>query len=248
MCVSICINDVNGLRLHFSPSYSAGGWPGHGARRHLQAALQSGDQAEGQSAEGRREGPRQGTFKYDTNRCLSLQRSIEHPPNSDFRNKLYSHRLSLTPRSQWSPVATAVFQYYPEIRINEALMESLTREQREAFVNACPGRKEEDWVRLGGKRKLFRIGNNGQVEVTDPEVYAYDGECIKAAEEMGFPGLVDIRPRLDRFIFRVEATGALPAAVIVQTAIRWLEQKTTELHLGVTEAERKLVVQEAQME
>jgi hypothetical protein len=33
-----------------------------------------------------------------------------------------------------------------------------------------------------------------QVEVLSPEAYAYDGECIAKAEELGKPGIVDIRP------------------------------------------------------
>lgn len=33
-----------------------------------------------------------------------------------------------------------------------------------------------------------------QVEVVSAEAYAYDGECIAKAEELGKPGLVDIRP------------------------------------------------------
>ena len=33
-----------------------------------------------------------------------------------------------------------------------------------------------------------------QVEIVSPEAYAYDGECIAKAEELGKPGLVDIRP------------------------------------------------------
>ncbi len=33
-----------------------------------------------------------------------------------------------------------------------------------------------------------------QVEIVNLEAYAYDGECIAKAEELGKPGLVDIRP------------------------------------------------------
>lgn len=39
-----------------------------------------------------------------------------------------------------------------------------------------------------------RVGRLLQVEVVSPEAYAYDGECIAKAEELGKPGLVDIRP------------------------------------------------------
>lgn len=42
-----------------------------------------------------------------------------------------------------------------------------------------------------------------QIEIEDAERYRYDGECLIAAEEMGKPGLVEIRQKQDTFIFRV---------------------------------------------
>lgn len=57
------------------------------------------------------------------------------------------------------------------------------------------------------------------------ELYAYDGECIAKAKELGKPGLIDIQPRLDSVVFRVESTGVLPAADIVGQAIDILYQK-----------------------
>ena len=38
-----------------------------------------------------------------------------------------------------------------------------------------------------------------QVEVTNPELYMYDGEVIAKAEEMGKPGLVSIKQKQVRF-------------------------------------------------
>ena len=42
-----------------------------------------------------------------------------------------------------------------------------------------------------------------QIEIEEAERYRYDGECLIAAEEMGKPGLVEIRQKQDTFIFRV---------------------------------------------
>jgi DNA-directed RNA polymerase II subunit RPB3 len=40
--------------------------------------------------------------------------------------------------AKWIPVATAVYQYYPEISINEGLMSLLTREQKQQLVDSNP--------------------------------------------------------------------------------------------------------------
>lgn len=46
--------------------------------------------------------------------------------------------------AKWMPVATAVLSRVPDIRINEALMNTLTDEQKQEFVESCP-------------QKVFRI-------------------------------------------------------------------------------------------
>lgn len=140
--------------------------------------------------------------------------------------------------AKWSPVATAVFQYLPDIRINEVLMERLTTAQKTKFVNSCPGRSEDQWAKEGGKRKLFRLNSvTGAIEVTDPETYSYDGECLKEAEEMGFSGLVALRPCQDHFLFKVEATGALTASEIVEEGLKFLLKKLRELKIEVQRAD-----------
>lgn len=40
--------------------------------------------------------------------------------------------------AKWIPVATAVFQYVADIEINQALMDELTEEQKQEFVNSNP--------------------------------------------------------------------------------------------------------------
>ena len=37
--------------------------------------------------------------------------------------------------------------------------------------------------------------NAPQIDIVNPELYHYDGDCIAKAADMGFPGLVDIRQR-----------------------------------------------------
>lgn len=115
--------------------------------------------------------------------------------------------------AKWSPVATAVFQYEPEIVINQNLMEMLTLQEKQEWVDSCP-------------TKVFDVDPaTGQVFVQDAEAYAYDEEVVKKAEAMGRPGLVNIRAKEEDFIFTVESTGALPAEVIFREALRVLTEK-----------------------
>ncbi|KAL4444006.1 hypothetical protein ABPG75_011743 [Micractinium tetrahymenae] len=125
--------------------------------------------------------------------------------------------------AKWMPVATCVFQYMPEITINHALMDTLTDEQKEEWCDADP-------------RKTFKLNKlTHRVEVTNPELYMYDGEVIAKAEEMGKPGLVTIKQKQDTFIFRVEGTGVLRLEDIVLTACEVLARKIRNLQAALEE-------------
>jgi DNA-directed RNA polymerase II subunit RPB3 len=72
-----------------------------------------------------------------------------------------------------------------------------------------------------------------QVVVDNAEAYAFEGECLAKAEEMGKPGIVDIRQRHDQFVFKVESCGALPAEAIVMEAIGILMLKLQYLRTAL---------------
>jgi DNA-directed RNA polymerase II subunit RPB3 len=71
-----------------------------------------------------------------------------------------------------------------------------------------------------------------QVEVLNPEAYAFDKEPETKAQDMGFPDLVWIRHRPDTFIFKVESTGALHAYNIVLLALDVLTTKLQNVACG----------------
>ncbi|KAJ9159502.1 hypothetical protein P3X46_025008 [Hevea brasiliensis] len=122
--------------------------------------------------------------------------------------------------AKWSPAATVTFMYEPDIHINEDLMETLTLEEKQSWVESSP-------------TKVFDIDPvTQQVVVVDPEAYTYDDEVIKKAEAMGKPGLVDIRAKEDSFIFTVESTGAIKASQLVLNAIEVLKQKLDAVRLS----------------
>eukprot|EP00747_Dinoflagellata_sp_TGD_P128630 gnl/TRDRNA2_/TRDRNA2_174570_c1_seq1.p1 gnl/TRDRNA2_/TRDRNA2_174570_c1~~gnl/TRDRNA2_/TRDRNA2_174570_c1_seq1.p1 ORF type:complete len:318 (+),score=-12.80 gnl/TRDRNA2_/TRDRNA2_174570_c1_seq1:436-1389(+) len=131
---------------------------------------------------------------------------------------------------KWSPVSTAVFQFLPEIEINETVMRALSMDQKIKFLNHCLGKSEENWSLEGGRRKLFRLNPlNHLLEVTDPEVYFYDGDCLKEAERIGFKELIKIKHSQKRFIFKLETTGALLASQIVEDSFDYLVTKLQEM-------------------
>ncbi|OMO74024.1 DNA-directed RNA polymerase, RBP11-like protein [Corchorus capsularis] len=122
--------------------------------------------------------------------------------------------------AKWSPAATVTFMYEPEIHINEEMMESLTLEEKQSFVDSSPTR-------------VFDIdANTHQVVVVDREAYTYDDEVLKKAEAMGKPGLVEIYAKEDSFIFTVESTGAIKASEMVLNAIEVLKQKLDAVTLS----------------
>uniref|UniRef100_A0A7S0YE55 Plastid-encoded RNA polymerase subunit alpha n=1 Tax=Polytomella parva TaxID=51329 RepID=A0A7S0YE55_9CHLO len=130
--------------------------------------------------------------------------------------------------AKWCPVATAVFQYMPRIEINRTLVEKLTDEQIEEFVNSDPS----STFSFDRSAALHR----DKLKVNRRENYAYDGECLQKAEELGVPGLVSIEQLQDHFIFRVEGTGALPVDKVISKAAEILETKCATLSDAVISA------------
>jgi DNA-directed RNA polymerase II subunit RPB3 len=131
--------------------------------------------------------------------------------------------------AKWIPVATASYAFVPKITINDALISELTEAERRALVDANPATAGD-----GGGRNAFRYDPvTRRVLVADPEAYAYDGEVLAKAEELGKPGCVEIVAQQDRFVFRVEGTGALPAAAVVASALDVLKRKLAALQRDV---------------
>ncbi|CAI5928270.1 unnamed protein product [Closterium sp. NIES-65] len=121
--------------------------------------------------------------------------------------------------AKWSPASPVTFMYEPEITINHTLMDGMTLDERREWVDSCP-------------TQVFGIDEHGQVYVENAELYAYDDEVIVKAEELGRPGLVEIRPRQDSFIFTVESSGALSVERMFLDAIEVLRQKIEGVRLS----------------
>ncbi len=127
--------------------------------------------------------------------------------------------------SKWSPVAVATFQYEPDVRLNDRLMDTLEENQKKNFVDSCP-------------TKVYSYDNATKtVAIEDANRCMYCHECVNKAESYGLTQLVSIAPKPGRYIFSVEGTGSLPVEQVVRTALQVLEAKIAlieeEIHVEI---------------
>jgi len=120
--------------------------------------------------------------------------------------------------AKWSPTCGCVYQFDPDIRIDQVKASKLTSKQKEDFVACCP-------------TKVFALDESKRVVVEKPQNCTYCGECEKKQlefkDEYGRPmrGLVAVKSKPDRFIFTVEVTGALKPEEVVLHALSVLKMK-----------------------
>ncbi len=106
--------------------------------------------------------------------------------------------------AKWQP-AVASYKYYPEIKI------SADCTQCEECVEACP-------------TNVFSM-KNGKVKVTDLEACSLCNTCVDICEA----GAVEVKGREDKFIFKIESTGALPPKEVFDKACDILAGKAETL-------------------
>eukprot|EP00823_Brevimastigomonas_motovehiculus_P009225 TRINITY_DN8892_c0_g1_i1.p1 TRINITY_DN8892_c0_g1~~TRINITY_DN8892_c0_g1_i1.p1 ORF type:complete len:359 (-),score=63.17 TRINITY_DN8892_c0_g1_i1:209-1285(-) len=125
--------------------------------------------------------------------------------------------------AKWSPVATATFQYEPDIRLDQTEMNSLTEDKKEDFVNSCPA-------------KVYVYDPSTRtVTIGDKEKCMYCMECVNKAEALGVQDLVTVTQMPESFIFTVESTGALKPEDIVLDSFNILKDKLGDVSQGLQE-------------
>lgn len=137
--------------------------------------------------------------------------------NQELKLRAIARKGTGKDHAKWIPVATVYYQYLPDITINQAMWESLNDAERDEWLKSQP-------------TKVFSANAvTGKLEVVNPEAYAYDGEAIQKAADLGKPDMVIIKPRMDTMVFKVEGTGVRSAADVVTCALNILACKCGSL-------------------
>ena len=129
--------------------------------------------------------------------------------------------------AKFQPVATAVFQYRPVVRLNQGLLSALSRAEKEAVANAEPSGA----LAYDEEREELVVVDQGKS-------HTFNGESVKKAAELGVPGLVDVQMKQDEFIFRVEPVGQHSARMCVLLMLRETRKNFMNLRLHTQAAVR----------
>ncbi len=125
--------------------------------------------------------------------------------------------------TKFSPCATASYRLLPEI----AFTENITGSKAKELINKCP-------------MKVFDIEDLGGVDtavVARPRDCTMCRECIRTDD---WSQKVQLRRKVDHFLFTVEGTGVLEPEVIVHDAISILKEKAVKFQNLIDEHENSL--------
>eukprot|EP01066_Platyproteum_vivax_P006549 Platyproteum_vivax@DN2328_c0_g1_i1.p1 len=135
----------------------------------------------------------------------------------DFR--LVANRGMGKVHAKFMATGTVAMQTMPSVEVDhQKLISSSVREKQE-IAASCPTKVFDVKEEMGGK---------GELVVTNHEACTFCSECVVKCKQLGFPDAVVIKEVPREFIFSVESTGSLDAALIVEIAIKELNKK---LHL-----------------
>jgi DNA-directed RNA polymerase subunit D len=106
--------------------------------------------------------------------------------------------------AKWQPVATSVYKYLPNIKINYE-----TCDKCQKCVDACP--------------KNILSFKNDQIQISDSMACHFCKSCEEACEVE--PKAIQVTWDSTKFIFTIESTGVLSCEELVKTACQILKDK-----------------------
>ena len=128
--------------------------------------------------------------------------------------------------AKWSPVATCMFKYTPEILLNTSKIDTLMDlRDKIDFVNSCP-------------TKVFNL-NEETIEIVKPDKCMFCDECVRKGEALitkssisilnTLDNIVRVNQIKDKFVFKVESSGSLKPESIVMKAFNLLCTKLDDI-------------------
>lgn len=148
---------------------------------------------------------------------------VKMGPNQRLKLKAVARLGISKEHAKWCPVAVATYRFWPEININHEQMATLTMEQKQEIVDACPDRILE----LDPVTGEVRAVENAWDIATYTEDLMYAQTAMKKRPEDD--DFVTIKQSTDRFIFSVETTGAMDADEVLLAALKVLKKRLTYL-------------------
>jgi DNA-directed RNA polymerase II subunit RPB3 len=119
--------------------------------------------------------------------------------------------------AKWSPCCCSSYHMQAEIWLDPVFFAAQTQEWKEAFVSTCPSR-------------VFRFDQSTNTVVTENELECtFCRQCAESLEEEKNHDKVHITEKADKYLFRVEGTGAIRPQTIVSRAFEILKQKLENL-------------------
>jgi len=120
--------------------------------------------------------------------------------------------------AKFMPIATGIFQFQPEVKLDRASVDSLTLDEKIDLVQTCP-------------RKVFALDIEDKVQVDKLMDCIFCDECVAKAQVLGHKDMVTVKMDANTFHFTVEAvTADGPRSVIdvVRAGLRVLEYKMSK--------------------
>jgi DNA-directed RNA polymerase II subunit RPB3 len=120
--------------------------------------------------------------------------------------------------AKWSSACGVSYKFEPIVKLNnKPFDEFLDDDQKKEFVDSCPS-------------KVFKfVEETSQVEVENELDCTFCEECIKKSKQLGMLGsgneLVQIRPKMDKFLFTYESNGSIPPGQIFLFALDEIRTK-----------------------
>eukprot|EP00549_Striatella_unipunctata_P025461 CAMPEP_0118690972 /NCGR_PEP_ID=MMETSP0800-20121206/10415_1 /TAXON_ID=210618 ORGANISM="Striatella unipunctata, Strain CCMP2910" /NCGR_SAMPLE_ID=MMETSP0800 /ASSEMBLY_ACC=CAM_ASM_000638 /LENGTH=179 /DNA_ID=CAMNT_0006588687 /DNA_START=197 /DNA_END=736 /DNA_ORIENTATION=+ len=124
--------------------------------------------------------------------------------------------------AKWCPVAVATYRFSPVITINEDQVATLSLDEKEELVNACPDRILE----LNEEGNIVAAEDAEHMATFTEDLYYAQQAMKKRPEDEDFVSVVQSK---DRFLFSVEGTGAMDAEEILMSSLRVLKDRLNYL-------------------
>jgi len=117
--------------------------------------------------------------------------------------------------AKYMPVATALYQYQPEITLRDDLTEQLNLDEKIEFIQSCP-------------RKVFDLDIEDKIVVKNLMDCHFCDECVAKAKVYGKKEMVKVHMDPSKFHFTVESVtpdGPRSAIDVVRAGLRILDYK-----------------------